>query len=106
MKNLNLVPRFIRLRDAPTYLGMGYDCFCEKVRPYVTEIKDGPKIVLFDKVDLDAFADHYKAHNGRLGQRKEETPCHSGSKNVKTPTTSKSRALSSAKLLEKVLERI
>ena len=106
MKNLNLVPRFIRLRDAPNYLGMGYDCFCAKVRPYVTEIKDGPKIVLFDKVDLDAFADHYKAHNGRLGQRKEEKPCHSGSKNVKGPPTSKSSVLSSAKLLEKVLEQI
>lgn len=98
--------RFYRLGQAPGYLGVKRDWFDEKVRPYVTEIKDGKKMVLFDRLDLDAWADQYKARNGRLGQRKEKNQCLSGSKNAKGRPIGKLRERSSANTLEKVLERI
>jgi hypothetical protein len=41
-----LLPRLIRLRDAPAYLGMGRNRFNAEVRPCVTEI---PKVLLGHK---------------------------------------------------------
>ncbi len=59
-----LLPRFIRLRDAPFYLGMDRNRFNVEVRPYVTEIPIGEQGVTFDRLDLDAWADDYKSRNG------------------------------------------
>ena len=68
-----LLPRLIRLRDAPFYLGMDRNRFSAEVRPYVTEIKMGVQGVAFDRLELDAWAEQYKARNGRPGQPKGET---------------------------------
>ncbi|NRP95058.1 hypothetical protein XMG59_001154 [Marinobacterium sp. xm-g-59] len=68
-----LLPRLIRLRDAPFYLGMDRNRFGEEVRPYVTEIRVGVQGVAFDRLELDAWAEQYKARNGRPGQPKGET---------------------------------
>ena len=59
------LPRFIRLRDAPFYLGMERNRFNQDVRPYVDEIPIGKQGVAFDRLDLDAWADEYKRHNTR-----------------------------------------
>ncbi len=67
-----LLPRLIRLRDAPLYLGMDRNRFNVEVRPYVTEIPIGEQGVTFDRLDLDAWADDYKSRNGRPGQLKGE----------------------------------
>ncbi len=67
-----LLPRLIRLRDAPFYLGMDRNRFSAEVRPYVTEIKMGVQGVAFDRLELDAWAEQYKARNGRPGQPKGE----------------------------------
>lgn len=62
--------RFIRLRDAPNYLGMNKNYFNEKVRPYLIEIPIGKQGIAFDRLDLDEWAEQYKLCNGRLGDSK------------------------------------
>ena len=64
-----MTPRFIRLRDVHHYLGMDKNRFNDEVRPYLIEIPIGKQGIAFDRLDLDAWADHYKKCNGRLGQR-------------------------------------
>jgi hypothetical protein len=60
-----LLPRFIRLRDAPAYLGMDKNRFNrDVVRPHLCRIPIGRQGVAFDRVDLDTWADDYKCRNG------------------------------------------
>ena len=63
--SLAIIPRLLRLRDAPRYLGMDRTRFCEEVRPYVTEIPIGKQGIAFDRLELDAFVDDYVSRNGR-----------------------------------------
>ncbi len=63
-------PRLIRLRDAHTYLGMDPNRFNSEVRPTLTEIPIGSQGIAFDRLDLDAWVDDYKARNGRPGKQK------------------------------------
>jgi len=63
---LNVIPRFLRLRDAPSYLGMDRNRFNREVRPCVTEIPIGSQGIAFDRIELDQWADHYMEHSGRL----------------------------------------
>jgi len=44
-------PRVIRLRDAPSYLGMDKNRFNAEVRPYITEIAMGSKSTCFNKLE-------------------------------------------------------
>ena len=60
-----MLPRLIRLRDAPAYLGMDKNRFNRAVRPSLTEMPIGIQGVAFDRLDLDRWADDYKARNGR-----------------------------------------
>ena len=64
------LPRLLRLRDAPFYLGMDRNRFNAEVRPQVTEIRIGEQGIAFDRVELDAWVDHYKSRNGRPGLKK------------------------------------
>lgn len=64
------LPRLLRLRDAPFYLGMDRNRFNAEVRPFVTEIRIGEQGIAFDRVELDAWVDHYKSRNGRPGLNK------------------------------------
>ena len=57
--HLQLLPRLIRLRDAPGYLGMDRNKFNALVRPEVTEIPLGEQAVVFDRLELDAWVDEY-----------------------------------------------
>ena len=63
--NRKIDARFIRLRDAPRFLGMDKNRFNVDVRPYVTEIPIGVQGIAFDRLELDAWADDYKAVRGR-----------------------------------------
>ena len=65
---MNLLPRLIRLRDAPGYCGMDVNRFNAEVRPDVPEIPIGTQGVAFDRLDLDAWVDQYKERNGRPGK--------------------------------------
>jgi len=62
----------IRLKDAPGYLGMDRNRFNTEVRPFITEMRVGKQGIAFDRLDLDAWADHYKSRNGRPGQLRGE----------------------------------
>ena len=55
-----VAPRFIRMRDAPSYLGMDERTFNAQVRPYLMQIPIAGRGIAFDRVDLDAWADDYK----------------------------------------------
>ena len=69
-----ILPRLLRLRDAPLYLGMDRNRFNSEVRPYLTEIPIGNQGIAFDRLELDAWVDQYKSRNGRPGQPKGERP--------------------------------
>jgi hypothetical protein len=57
LSTVTLVPRLIRLRDAPRYLGMDKNRFNREVRPHVSVIRIGAQGIAFDRIDLDAWAD-------------------------------------------------
>lgn len=60
-----MLPRFLRLRDAPVYLGMNIHLFNSEVRPYLTEIPIVIQGIAFDRLDLDKWAEQYKRYKGR-----------------------------------------
>jgi hypothetical protein len=65
-----VLPRLLRFRDAPHYLGMDRNRFNAEVRPYVTNIPIGRQGIAFDRLELDAWADQYKSRNGRPAERR------------------------------------
>src|SRR5882672_7013129 len=69
----SLAPRFLRLRDAPSYLGMDKNRFNREVRPRITIIPIGVQGIAFDRLDLDAWADEHKRRNGCPGAQSERT---------------------------------
>ena len=88
-----IVPKLIRLRDVADYLGMDRNRFNVEVRPDLTEIPIGSQGVAFDRVDLDAWADEYKAVRGRPPEKEDiclEKECQGSSSEVK-PGTSTSK---------------
>ena len=68
MSNHIISPRFIRLRDAPAYLGMDRNRFNAEIRPHLVEIRVGIQGKAFDRLELDAIAEDYKSRNGRPGR--------------------------------------
>ncbi len=66
-----MLPRLIRLRDAPGYLGMDIHRFNEEVRPFLVEIPIGIQGIAFDRLDLDAWVEHHKTCNGRPAVRRK-----------------------------------
>lgn len=62
-----LLPRFIRFRDAPFYMGMDRNRFNKELRPHLTAIVVGVQGIAFDRLELDALGDAYKSRNGRPG---------------------------------------
>jgi hypothetical protein len=64
-----LQPRFIRLRDAPFYLGMNRNRFNTEVRHYLTNIPIGQQGIAFDRLELDAWVEDYISRNGRPAKR-------------------------------------
>ena len=58
-----LIPRIIRMRDAPSYLGMDRNRFSRIVRPSLTVIRIGSQGIAFDQLEMDAWVDHYKRGN-------------------------------------------
>jgi predicted DNA-binding transcriptional regulator AlpA len=64
------LPRFLRLRDSPAYLGMDRNRFNGAVRPSLTVIPIGGQGIAFDRLELDAWAEDHKRRNGRPGRPK------------------------------------
>ena len=59
------MPRVLRLRDAPRYLGMNRNLFNSHVRPFLSEVRIGRQGVAFDRLELDAWWEQYKSRNER-----------------------------------------
>ena len=59
-----LVPRVIRAKDAPRYLGMNRDLFYKQVKPYVNVIPIGSQGIGYDRLELDAWFEQYKERSG------------------------------------------
>ena len=64
-KMTKILPRLIRFKDAPYYLGMDRNRFNKEVRPYLAEIPIGSQGISFDRLDLDAWVEDYKSRSGR-----------------------------------------
>ena len=62
---MDLLPRLIRMKDAPRYVGMDRHRFNEDVRPYLTEIPMGTQGIAFDRLEIDAWVEDYIKRNGR-----------------------------------------
>jgi hypothetical protein len=69
MSKAAIVPRVLRLRDAPRYLGMDRNRFNTEVRPFLTNIPIGRQGIAFDRLELDAWVDDYVSRNGRPAKR-------------------------------------
>jgi len=65
MAEIFLMPRIVRIKDAPAYLGTNINYFNQDIRPYLTELKIGEKGVGFDRLDLDRWVDEYVKEHGR-----------------------------------------
>jgi len=63
-QSLPIIPRLIRFRDAPRYLGMDRNRFNAVVRPYLTEIRIGKQGIAFDRLEPDAWAGQIISRNG------------------------------------------
>ena len=67
---MDILPRIIRLRDAPNYFGMNKNYFNAAVRPCLTEIPIGDKGVGFDRLELDTWVAYTKDSSGRPAKRR------------------------------------
>ena len=82
-----LLPRLIRMREAPRYLGMDRNKFNQQVRPHLTVIPLGKQAIAFDRLELDAWIDDYIVCNGhRLkASHLEDDICQNATKSMTTP---------------------
>jgi len=86
---LQITPRILRYRDAPTYLGMDRTKFDTEVRPTITEIPIGARGIGFDRIELDDWLEAYIAACGRPGRNrgKGEISCEPEQKASSLPMT-------------------
>ena len=68
-----LLPRLIRFRDAPAYLGMDRNRFNAEVRPFLTDIPIGKQGIGFDRLEMEAWMDDYITRNGRPARKGVKT---------------------------------
>ena len=52
MNEFRFLPRLIRLRDAPSYVGMDRNRFNQEVRPQIPSVVIGIQGIAFDRLDL------------------------------------------------------
>jgi hypothetical protein len=89
-----MLPRLIRLRDAPEYVGMDRNRFKKEVKPFLIIIPIGKKGIAFDRLDLDAWVDHYKHRNGRPARERrniawDTKKCQDSSNDAASGTSTK-----------------
>jgi len=70
--SIALLPRLVRLRDAPAYLGMDRNRFNREVRLHLTNIPIGRQGIAFDRLELDAWVEDYVLRNGRPAARRRK----------------------------------
>jgi hypothetical protein len=109
------MPRIIRFRDAPFYVGMDRNRFNVEVRPHVVEIPIGTQGIGFDRLELDAWVEDYKSRNGRPARKGDTTwdantspasSCARGSGTLTNPSLGGEFAAALAQLNSKRLKDI
>jgi hypothetical protein len=104
---MDILPRIIRHRDAPKYLGVNTNYFNKNIRPYLTEVEFGPQMIAFDRCELDEWFDNYKASNGRPGKGKEaKEPCRQTTKKSRVSTKGEKSGTSTKRSWEKELSQV
>ena len=73
MKPMIETARGLRIDAAAAYLGMNRNAFNLLVRPYVQEIRYSPQVIVFDKLDLDAWLESYKSRGNGMAQGERNT---------------------------------
>ena len=58
MAAMDIQPRVIRHKDAPSYLGVNVNYFNKFIRPQLTEIVYGSQMIGFDRCELDEWFDN------------------------------------------------
>ncbi len=105
---IQLLPRLIRLRDVPFYLGMDKNRFNKAVRPNLTEIPIGDQGIAFDRLEIDHWVDYYIQCNGRpttpIGEKPWDAKKHQGSS--KGASAGTSTKLSKVDAFAKALEQV
>jgi len=101
-----MLPRVLRLRDIPKYLGVDINRFNREIRPFLTEIRIGVQGIAFDRLEVDAWWEQYKSRNERPAARRikpwdkqEECPVSSSAAESGI-STRESEAAEFAKALE------
>jgi len=64
IKQSDINPRYIRVKDIPRYLGINIHYFNRHIRPHVPYIQYGKQSICFDRFDLDKWMDNNKHRNG------------------------------------------
>lgn len=75
LARITILPRLIRFRDAPAYLGMDRNKFNADVRPTLTEIPLGKQAIAFDRLELDAWVEDTKARCGCSQAHRRNSLC-------------------------------
>jgi hypothetical protein len=104
----NIIPRLLRMKDAPSYLGMDKNRFNTEVRPFLISIPIGTQGIAFDRLELDAWVDHFKSRVGKPATKKlEKATCQRKSPASSKGTTSgTSTKLSKVDAFAKALEQV
>lgn len=103
---VTILPRLLRVKDAPRYCGMHREIFNRDIRPSLMEIPIGVQGKAFDRLEIDRVLDEYMQRNGRRPVSEGETTWDgsqvkaSGFVGKRGISRSKSTASSFAKVLE------
>ncbi|WP_223841617.1 hypothetical protein [Pseudomonas marginalis] len=91
---LALLPRFIRAKYAPAYLGMCRSVFDADVRPHIREFPIGERGVGFDRQELDDWATAYveAAAIDKKGATEQQSPRSERQKGDKSWRENRSQA--------------
>ena len=63
MYNDRIQPKFVRLRDAPSFFAMDRNRFCAEIRPRLTQIRIGIQGIAFCINEMNEVAAAYKAEH-------------------------------------------
>lgn len=113
---LFVIPRVIRARDAPAYLGMDRNRFNREIKPHLVAVKIGTQGIGYDRLDLDDMWEVYKERNGQpgaltiKGETQWENECQDLSAGLTRPaahgtSTKSSTASAFAKAVERVTRK-
>ena len=89
-----VVPRILRIGEAPAYLGMSRDVFDREVRPQLRVIDIGKKGKGVDRAQLDAIADEwFRDEQNHLQETSIDPPRHLSETSIRCGRPAKKGAL-------------